>query len=206
MTFTVCKWLPNALQSVLTISPLQRHRRLGARRQREYSVEESRSARDSQTHGGSHRLLCSASRERRWGAFANTTTKCLNVSCLLEYFRDNKTINRKYSTWAWSVSTTPKHFSYAKFSYIDNTKRQIADFETKQNRFRALRSRQDLFQEEGVLNMILDTIDRFSRMESMPDFAGLIGQEAQHVWEKVRFQCFVSFTRDFNCPESFRSL
>ncbi len=56
------------------------------------------------------------------------------------------------------------------------------DFEQQQNRFRALRSRQDLFQEEGVLNMILDTIDKFSLMESLPDFSGLVGEHAQ-VWE-----------------------
>ncbi|GMS80971.1 hypothetical protein PENTCL1PPCAC_3146, partial [Pristionchus entomophagus] len=51
------------------------------------------------------------------------------------------------------------------------------DFEEKQNHLRTLRSRQDLFQEEGVLNMILDTIDKFSQMEALPDFAGIIGEE-----------------------------
>ena len=59
------------------------------------------------------------------------------------------------------------------------------NFEERQNRFRALRSRQDLFQEEGVLNMILDTIDKFSLMESLPDFAGLIGEENQNTWEEI---------------------
>ncbi|CAD6199567.1 unnamed protein product [Caenorhabditis auriculariae] len=59
------------------------------------------------------------------------------------------------------------------------------DFEDKQNRYRALRSRQDLFQEEGVLNMILDTIDKFSQMEAMPDFAGIIGEETHVMWEEI---------------------
>ncbi|VDO61856.1 unnamed protein product [Heligmosomoides polygyrus] len=59
------------------------------------------------------------------------------------------------------------------------------DFEEKQNRFRALRSRQDLFQEEGVLNMILDTIDKFSLMEALPDFAGIIGEETHMMWEEI---------------------
>uniref|UniRef100_A0A915B3X3 Ryanodine receptor n=2 Tax=Parascaris TaxID=6254 RepID=A0A915B3X3_PARUN len=59
------------------------------------------------------------------------------------------------------------------------------DFEAKQNRLRALRSRQDLFQEEGVLNMILDTIDKFSQMEALPDFAGLIGEDTQMIWEEI---------------------
>ncbi|KAL3078921.1 hypothetical protein niasHS_014703 [Heterodera schachtii] len=59
------------------------------------------------------------------------------------------------------------------------------DFESRQNRFRALRSRQDLFQAEGVLNMILDTIDKFSVMEAMPNFVGLIGEENQLMWEEI---------------------
>ncbi|VDM52160.1 unnamed protein product [Angiostrongylus costaricensis] len=59
------------------------------------------------------------------------------------------------------------------------------DFEEKQNRFRALRSRQDLFQEEGVLNMILDTIDKFSQMEALPDFAGIIGEDTHMMWEEI---------------------
>ncbi|VDN29815.1 unnamed protein product [Gongylonema pulchrum] len=59
------------------------------------------------------------------------------------------------------------------------------DFETRQNCLRALRSRQDLFQEEGVLNMILDTIDKFSQMEALPDFAGLLAEDTQLMWEEI---------------------
>ncbi|CAJ0581879.1 unnamed protein product, partial [Mesorhabditis spiculigera] len=59
------------------------------------------------------------------------------------------------------------------------------EFEEKQLHLRALRSRQDLFQEEGVLNMILDTIDKFSQMEALPDFAGLIGEETHERWEQI---------------------
>ncbi|KAJ1347269.1 hypothetical protein KIN20_002290 [Parelaphostrongylus tenuis] len=62
---------------------------------------------------------------------------------------------------------------------------QPGDDQEKQNRFRALRSRQDLFQEEGVLNMILDTIDKFSQMEALPDFAGLIGEDTHNTWEEI---------------------
>uniref|UniRef100_A0A0N5AR96 Ryanodine receptor n=1 Tax=Syphacia muris TaxID=451379 RepID=A0A0N5AR96_9BILA len=58
-------------------------------------------------------------------------------------------------------------------------------FEERQNRLRALRSRQDLFQEEGVLNMILDTIDKFSQMEALTDFSGLIGDNIQMIWDEI---------------------
>lgn len=33
--------------------------------------------------------------------------------------------------------------------------------------------------------MILDTIDKFSEMESLPNFAGLIGEENQQIWEEI---------------------
>jgi ryanodine receptor 2 len=33
--------------------------------------------------------------------------------------------------------------------------------------------------------MILDTIDKFSEMESLPNFAGLIGEENQEIWEEI---------------------
>ncbi len=33
--------------------------------------------------------------------------------------------------------------------------------------------------------MILDTIDKFSQMEALPDFAGLIGEENQKIWEDI---------------------
>lgn len=36
-----------------------------------------------------------------------------------------------------------------------------------------------------MLNMILDTIDKFSEMESLPNFAGLIGEENQELWEAI---------------------
>ena len=33
--------------------------------------------------------------------------------------------------------------------------------------------------------MILDTIDRFSAMEALPNFSGLIGYESQQIWEEI---------------------
>lgn len=38
---------------------------------------------------------------------------------------------------------------------------------------------------QGVLILILDTIDKFSEMESLPNFAGLIGEDYQSVWEEI---------------------
>lgn len=61
----------------------------------------------------------------------------------------------------------------------------LPEFEEKQNKLKALRNRQNLFQEEGVLNMILDTIDQFSAMESVPDFSNLVGEENHKIWEEI---------------------
>ncbi len=36
------------------------------------------------------------------------------------------------------------------------------EHEERQNRFRALRNRQDLFQEEGILNLTLEAIDNIN--------------------------------------------
>ncbi|KAK6037613.1 hypothetical protein COOONC_24883, partial [Cooperia oncophora] len=33
--------------------------------------------------------------------------------------------------------------------------------------------------------MILDTIDKFSLMEALPDFAGIIGEETHMMWEEI---------------------
>lgn len=38
----------------------------------------------------------------------------------------------------------------------------VLEHEERQNRFRALRNRQDLFQEEGILNLTLEAIDNIN--------------------------------------------
>jgi hypothetical protein len=40
------------------------------------------------------------------------------------------------------------------------------EHEERQNRLKALRNRQDLFQEEGILNLILDAIDNINTITS----------------------------------------
>uniref|UniRef100_A0A5S6Q0N4 MIR domain-containing protein n=1 Tax=Trichuris muris TaxID=70415 RepID=A0A5S6Q0N4_TRIMR len=59
------------------------------------------------------------------------------------------------------------------------------DFETMQNRLRALRNRQDLFQEEGVLNMIIDTIDQLSSVESTGEFSEVMKETGSREWEQI---------------------
>lgn len=56
------------------------------------------------------------------------------------------------------------------------------EHEEKQNRFRALRNRQDLFQEEGILNLILEAIDKINVITSQGFLAGLAGDQN---WEMI---------------------
>lgn len=56
------------------------------------------------------------------------------------------------------------------------------EHEEKQNRLRALRNRQDLFQEEGILNLILEAIDKINVITSQGFLAGLAGDQS---WDMI---------------------
>lgn len=56
------------------------------------------------------------------------------------------------------------------------------EHEEKQNRLRALRNRQDLFQEEGILNLILEAIDKINVITSQGFLAALSGDQS---WELI---------------------
>ncbi|XP_050357853.1 ryanodine receptor isoform X1 [Nymphalis io] len=60
------------------------------------------------------------------------------------------------------------------------------EHEEKQNKFRALRNRQDLFQEEGILNLILEAIDKINVITSQGFLAGfLAGDESGQSWDMI---------------------
>ncbi|KAI4471407.1 ran binding protein 9-related [Holotrichia oblita] len=56
------------------------------------------------------------------------------------------------------------------------------EHEEKQNRFRALRNRQDLFQEEGILNLILEAIDKINVITSQGFVSSLASDQS---WEAI---------------------
>lgn len=59
------------------------------------------------------------------------------------------------------------------------------EHEEKQNKFRALRNRQDLFQEEGILNLILDAIDKITIITAQGYMVALAGEGAGQNWEII---------------------
>lgn len=60
---------------------------------------------------------------------------------------------------------------------IEHNERQIA--------LRALRNRQDLFQEEGILNLILDAIDKITVITAQGFMVALAGEEAGLDWDII---------------------
>lgn len=60
------------------------------------------------------------------------------------------------------------------------------EHEEKQNKLRALRNRQDLFQEEGVLNLILDAIDKINVITSQGFLSSfLASDESGQNWDMI---------------------
>lgn len=57
--------------------------------------------------------------------------------------------------------------------------------EEKQKFLKALRNRQDLFQEEGILNLILDAIDKMNVITSQGLVSALAGEESGEQWNDV---------------------
>lgn len=62
---------------------------------------------------------------------------------------------------------------------------ELTEHEEKQNRFRALRNRQDLFQEEGILNLILEAIDKINVITSQGFLVNLAGDESGQSWDII---------------------
>ncbi|CAH1792823.1 unnamed protein product, partial [Owenia fusiformis] len=59
------------------------------------------------------------------------------------------------------------------------------EHEEKQTKLKALRNRQDLFQEEGMIALILDTIDKTSQFKSARHFAHFAGEEAASSYDDI---------------------
>ncbi|NXO78085.1 RYR2 protein, partial [Sitta europaea] len=59
------------------------------------------------------------------------------------------------------------------------------EHENKQNRLRALKNRQNLFQEEGMINLVLECIDRLNVYSSAAHFADVAGKEAGEAWKSI---------------------
>lgn len=84
------------------------------------------------------------------------------------------------------------------------------DHEQEQSRLRALRNRQDLFQEEGILNLILDAIDKINLISGRGLLVLLLGAENSSTWEAITgyfYQLLAAIIKDnhTNCAQFAQS-
>lgn len=63
---------------------------------------------------------------------------------------------------------------------------------------KALRNRQDLFQEEGMIALILETIDRCSQWKSLRHLAHLIGEESASHWNDMISYLYLLLGKESN--------
>jgi len=61
----------------------------------------------------------------------------------------------------------------------------FSEHEERQNRLRALRNRQDLFQEEGILNLTLDAIENINTITSQGYLGEMAAEEAGQTFETI---------------------
>ncbi|XP_068106648.1 ryanodine receptor 1 isoform X3 [Hyperolius riggenbachi] len=57
--------------------------------------------------------------------------------------------------------------------------------EEKQTKLRSLKNRQNLFQEEGIISLVLDCIDRLNVYNTAAHFAEFAGEEAAEAWKEI---------------------
>lgn len=79
-----------------------------------------------------------------------------------------------------------------------------AEHNERQFALRALRNRQDLFQEEGILNLILDAIDKITVITSQGFMVALAGEEAGLDWDVISGELSLLFSYVIFAPDSWK--
>ena len=74
----------------------------------------------------------------------------------------------------------------------------VVGYEAVQKKLHALRNRQNLFQEEGMIALVLDTIDQFSMYKSPRHFAYYAGEEATTLYEEISSYLYLLLGELFN--------
>uniref|UniRef100_A0A8C1M1U5 Ryanodine receptor 1a (skeletal) n=1 Tax=Cyprinus carpio TaxID=7962 RepID=A0A8C1M1U5_CYPCA len=59
------------------------------------------------------------------------------------------------------------------------------EHEEKQTKLRSLRNRQNLFQEEGMISLVLDCVDRLNVYNTSAHFSEFAGEEAAEYWKEI---------------------
>ena len=100
-----------------------------------------------------------------------------NDKNLSPHFSSNQPIFWKSAFRTHYLQLSFFFLSYTNISLLSMTHHDL-EHEERQNKFRALRNRQDLFQEEGILNLILEAIDKINIMTSQGFMVTLASDES----------------------------
>lgn len=113
---------------------------------------------------------------------ARVIRKCSSLFTQFINALETLQVNRRHSLFFASVNLNEMVMSLEDLiNYFAQPEDDI-EHEEKQNKLRALRNRQDLFQEEGILNLILDAIDKINVITSSGFVAALAGDQN---WELI---------------------
>ncbi|XP_049853809.1 ryanodine receptor isoform X5 [Schistocerca gregaria] len=93
--------------------------------------------------------------------------------------------NRRHSLFFMSVNLNEMVMCLEDLINYFAQPEEEMEHEEKQNRLRALRNRQDLFQEEGILNLILEAIDKINVITSQGFLIALSGDDTGQSWEVI---------------------
>ena len=77
----------------------------------------------------------------------------------------------------------------------------VSGHEDKQKFLKALKNRQDLFQEEGILNLILDAIDKMNVITGQGLLSALAGEVAGQQWDEVSGYLYQLLGKDENLKD-----
>ncbi|KAI5742923.1 hypothetical protein M8J77_012710 [Diaphorina citri] len=94
-------------------------------------------------------------------------------------------VNRRHSLFCASVNLNEMVMCLEDLINYFAQPEEDMEHEEKQNRLRALRNRQDLFQEEGILNLILEAIDKINVITSQGFLVNLAGDESGQSWDII---------------------
>jgi ryanodine receptor 2 len=93
--------------------------------------------------------------------------------------------NRRHSLFCATVNLTEMIMCLEDLINYFAQPEDEMEHEEKQNKLRALRNRQDLFQEEGILNLILEAIDKINVITSQGFLVSLAGDESGQSWDII---------------------
>ncbi|XKL68210.1 hypothetical protein PGB90_003701 [Kerria lacca] len=116
---------------------------------------------------------------------ARVIRKCSSLFTQFITGLENLQTNRRSSVFCANVNLTEMVMCLEDLINYFAQPDEDMEHEEKQNKFRALRNRQDLFQEEGILNLILEAIDKINIITSQGFMVNLAGDESGQNWDII---------------------